>query len=119
MSAQRTKARVQTTLPLSFRVAPDQVEEIDREVARDHRKDRVSLLEPIWNWAWQVYKRVGSVRVLLEGTTVRRLTDRVDHETQERLYSALETIFDRAPTGVVDEVSRLLSNRAGKYGEPR
>jgi hypothetical protein len=100
-------------------VASDQLDDIDREVARDHRKERVALVEPIWNWAWQVYKRVGSVRGLLEGTTVRRLTDRLDRETQEQLYTALETILERAPEAVVDEIGEILTQRAGKYGEAK
>lgn len=113
------RSRTEKTLPLSFRVPTGQIEEIDVEVRRDQRKDRVSLLEPIWNWAWQVYKRVGSVRSLIEETAVRGLSKRVDRETQEQLFIALETIFECAPNAVIEQVGRLLTSRAAKYGEHR
>lgn len=33
--------------------------------------------------------------------------------------TALETILSRAPSAVIEEIARLLTDRAGKYGEPR
>jgi hypothetical protein len=114
-----TSKKVHHTLPLSFRVPAEQIEEIDREVARDHRKERVSLLEPIWNWAWAAYRRVGSVRTLIEDTAVVVFSKRVSRETQQHLFTALETIVDRAPSTVVEEVTRILTSRAGKYGDEK
>jgi hypothetical protein len=115
----RTKERRPSTTPLAFRVPVLQLVEIDQEMERDHRKERSSFVEPIWGWAWQVYKSVGSIRALIDGTTVLKISPRISRETQEQLYTALEMIFEHAPTAVVDEIGELLTARAGKYGEVR
>lgn len=44
---------------------------------------------------------------------------RVSPVTREALLSAVDTILERAPSAVIEEVARLLTDRAGKYGEPR
>ena len=104
---------------LSFRVPAEQFAEIDEEIAKDHRKARSDLVEPIWDWAWTEYKRVGSLRALLEGRPRRAYTKRVSEQTQEQLYIALETILERAPSAVIEDVARILTTRAGKYGETK
>jgi transcriptional regulator with XRE-family HTH domain len=47
-----------------------------------------------------------------------RKRSRIAEETRIQLITALETILDRAPSAVIEEVSRILTERAGKYGEP-
>ncbi len=108
---------VKTTL--SFRVPADQLSEIDEETRKDHRKSRSDLAEPVWDWAWKEYKKAGSLRALLGTSRSRAHTARVSEETQEQLYMALETILERAPSAVIEDVARMLTARAGKYGEPR
>ena len=49
----------------------------------------------------------------------RGRTSRVSEETRLQLITALDTILDRAPSAVIEEISRILTERAGKYGEPR
>lgn len=48
----------------------------------------------------------------------RRGRSRIAEETRIQLITALETILDRAPSAVIEEISRILTERAGKYGEP-
>lgn len=48
----------------------------------------------------------------------RRGRSRIAEETRIQLITALETILERAPSAVIEEVSRILTERAGKYGEP-
>jgi hypothetical protein len=112
---QNATSPVKTTL--SFRVPAEQLSEIDEEILKDHRKSRSDLVEPIWDWAWKEYKKVGSLKHLLEGSPKRSYTKRVSEQTQEELYIALETILKRAPSAVIEDVARLLIARAGKYGE--
>jgi hypothetical protein len=38
---------------------------------------------------------------------------------QDELYTALETILNRAPSAVIEDVARSLTARAGKYGDER
>jgi len=104
---------------LSFRVPAEQLAEIDEEILKDHRKSRSDLVEPIWDWAWKEYKKAGLLRALLGGSVTRTYSKRVSEQTQEQLYIALQTILERAPSAVIEDVARMLTARAGKYGEPK
>ena len=112
-------ARKEITYPLSFRVPLSQVEEIDRAVERERRKRRSDLLEAIWSIAWTNYQRSGSLQAYAEARRTAKRTRRVSEELQDQLYIALETILDRAPSTVIDEVARKLTHWAGKYGEEK
>jgi hypothetical protein len=117
MPPPKVASALRTTL--SFRVPAEQLVEIDEEILKDHRKSRSDLVEPIWDWAWKEYKKAGSLRALLGISRPRARSARISEETQEQLYTALETILERAPSAVIEDVARMLTARAGKYGEPR
>ena len=117
MTSQKDTSLVRATL--SFRVPAEQLSEIDEEISKDHRKSRSDLVEPVWDWAWNEYKKAGSLHALLGGTARRAYTKRVSEQTQEQLYIALETILERAPSAVIEDVARILTARAGKYGDVR
>ncbi len=38
---------------------------------------------------------------------------------EEQLYTALETILERAPSALIEEVARKLTQWAGKFGEEK
>lgn len=115
----KSKAADSPTVPLSFRVSSAHLEEIERSTRREVRKYRSELIELIWEWAWKEYERSGSLRDLLEGTRARKYSRRVSEELQDQLYTALETILNRAPSTVIEDVARLLTARAGKYGDEK
>ncbi len=117
MTSQKDTSLVRATL--SFRVPAEQLSEIDEEISKDHRKSRSDLVEPVWDWAWKEYKKAGSLHALLGGNARRAYTKRVSEQTQEQLYIALETILERAPSAVIEDVARMLTARAGKYGDAR
>ncbi len=100
MTSQKDTSLVRATL--SFRVPAEQLSEIDEEISKDHRKSRSDLVEPVWDWGPR-----------------RAYTKRVSEQTQEQLYIALETILERAPSAVIEDVARILTARAGKYGDVR
>src|SRR5438552_1128241 len=106
-------------VPLSFRIPISQLEEIEEAVRKEVRKHRTDLVEVIWGWAWKEYRRSGSLRALLQGTRTRKYSRRVSEELQDQLYTAFETILERAPSAVIEDVARVLTTRAGKYGEPK
>ncbi len=112
-----TKTRKEITYPLSFRVPLSQVEEIDAAVVREKRKRRSDLLEAIWEVAWSDYRSSGSLMAYAEGKHAHKYARRVSEELQDQLYTALETILERAPSAVIEEVARKLTQWAGKYGE--
>jgi hypothetical protein len=112
----RSSTRKELSYPLSFRVLFSQVEEIDKAVLRERRKRRSDLLEAIWQIAWANYQRSGSLQAYAEGRRLPKRTKRVSEELQDQLYTALETILERAPSAVIEEVARKLTHYAGKYG---
>ncbi len=114
-----TRTRKEITYPLSFRVPLSEVEEIDAAVAREKRKRRSDLLEAIWEVAWSDYKRSGSLVAYAEGKRARKYARRVSEELQDQLYTAVEMILNRAPSTVIEELARKLTQWAGKYGDEK
>jgi Arc/MetJ-type ribon-helix-helix transcriptional regulator len=104
-------------VPLSFRIPLSQLDEIEEAVRKEVRKHRSDLVELVWEWAWKEYKRAGSLQALLQGTRARKYSRRVSEELQDHLYTAFETILERAPSAVIEDVARTLTSRAGKYGD--
>jgi hypothetical protein len=117
MTPPRTSQEIR--VPLSFRIRISQLEEIEEAVRKEVRKHRTDLVEVIWEWAWKEYKKSGSLRALLEGSRTRRYSRRVSEELQDQLYTAFETILERAPSAVIEDVARVLTMRAGKYGDSK
>jgi hypothetical protein len=114
-----TKTGKEISYPLSFRVPFSQVQEIDAAVARERRKRRTDLLEAIWEIAWNNYKQCRSLASYAEARRHRKYTKRVSEELQDQLYTALETILERAPSAVIEEVGRKLTHWAGRYGDEK
>ena len=112
----RTRPTRELNVPVSFRIPLQQLHEIEEAVQKEARRHRSDLLEFVWNWAWSEYKKAGSLQALLGGTRTRHYSRRVSEELQDQLFTALETIIDRAPSTVIDDVVRVLTQRAGKYG---
>ncbi len=112
----KTKTQRDLNVPVSFRIPLQQLHEIEEAVQKEARRHRTDLLEFVWNWAWSEYKKAGSLQALLAGTRTRRYSRRVSEELQDELYTALGAILERAPSAVVEDVARTLTQRAGKYG---
>lgn len=95
------------------------MQEIDKAVVRERRKRRSDLLEVIWQVAWTNYLKNGSLESYARGRSRVKYSKRVSEELQEQLFTALETILDRAPSAVIEEVARKLTHWAGKYGDEK
>lgn len=114
-----TKTRKEISYPLSFRVPLSQVEEIDGAVFREKRKRRSDLLEAIWEIAWADYRKSGSLMAYAQGKRTRKYSRRVSEELQDQLYTAVEMIMERAPSAVIEELARKLTQWAGKYAQEK
>jgi DNA primase catalytic subunit len=101
-------------VPLSFRIPLSQLEEVEKAVHEEVRKHRTDVVELVWDWAWKEYKRAGSLRALLKHTRTRKYSRRVSEELQDLLYAGLDTILERAPSAVIEDVARVLTTRAGE-----
>jgi DNA primase catalytic subunit len=98
---QKSKTHRELNVPVSFRIPLPQLQQIEEAVQREARRHRTDLLEFVWTWAWNEYKRAGSLQALLGGTRTRKYSRRVSEELQDEMYTALATIFDRAPSAVI------------------
>lgn len=119
MPMQKSKTHRELNVPVSFRIPLAQLQEIEESVQKEARRHRTDLLEFIWTWAWNEYKKAGSLQALLAGTRTRKYSRRVSEELQDDLYTALATVFERAPSTVIEDIARILTQRAGKYGSEK
>ena len=70
-------------------------------------------------WVLPQIRESDTLISLTRGTTGRKYSRRVSEELQDQLHSALDVIFERAPSSVIDRVAEYLNERAGKYGEKK
>jgi hypothetical protein len=114
-----SKSKKEISYPLSFRVPLLEVSQIDAAVAAEKRQRRSDLLAAIWEIAWADYRASGSLSAYARGNRSRKYSRRVSEELQDDLYTALATIFERAPSAVIEDMARKLTHWAGKYGDER
>ena len=105
---------------VNIRFTPQALEQLDEAAEREYR-DRSEMARLLIEWALGRYDRAGSLRALLDSDQPfrSRKTSRISEETRMELLTALETILERAPSAIIEEMSRVLTQRAGKYGEPK
>lgn len=79
---------------------------------------RVSL-PSVQNWeAGRNFPHTGTLR-RIRGLAVPEgaITGaRISQETRDQLIAALELILERAPSPIIEDMARYLTDRAGKYG---
>jgi hypothetical protein len=102
-------------------------DEIVAAAATEPVKGPSAFIREVLAYGWQVYRRVRSLKALRElreemetlspGAALPQLA--ASKETYAELLAALGLILERAPSTVVEEVARLLTDRAGKYATAR
>jgi hypothetical protein len=99
---------------------PELKKALERQ-AKEEGRSASNLCERLLQWAFEQMVEAGDSNALMnwEARPKRPRSTRISRETQEHLYIALETIVARAPSTVVEEVTRILTSRAGKYGEEK
>ncbi len=118
------KERVGVTTHPEFRKAL-------QAAAQRERRTLSNLCEILLDWAFDRYSAAGTLDTLLNSSPSailrppakaepsRAAPSRVSQETRDQLIIALDTILERAPSPIIEEVSSLLTERAGRYGEPQ
>jgi predicted DNA-binding protein len=89
------------------------------EISRKERRPLGEIVRMALEWIVPELKNYGSVRVLTRHRPRKGYSRRVSEELQDELHAALDLIFERAPSTVVDRVAEYLTERAGKYGEEK
>lgn len=101
---------------LGKRIGPE-LEELAaaEELSTGRTTTKTDFARDLFLWALEQYREAGSL-LKLKGPPTRVATNRISGETQELLFTALSTILRRAPSTVIEEVTRSLVSKAGKYG---
>jgi hypothetical protein len=81
---------------------------------QQHREGQ--LVRILIEWALPYYERARSVEAL-DAIEPLVPTNRISRETQEVLFTAVRAILDRAPSTVIEDVVRKITQYAGKYAE--
>lgn len=83
---------------------------------QEHRDGQLARI--LIEWALPYYEKARSVEAL---NAVEPLvaTGRISRETQEVLFTAVQAILDRAPSTVIEDVVRKVTQYAGKYAEEK
>lgn len=90
----------------------DHAEVEDRTVSK--------MCDRLLGWSVKWLEQAGNSETLLSYQAgPSRKTGRVSEELQDQLHGALDLIFDRAPSTVIDAVTKYLTERAGRYGSPK
>lgn len=99
---------------------PELKKALERQ-AKIEGRSTSNLSERLLAWAVEQIALAGDSNTLVswEARPRRGKSRRISAETQEHLFTALDTIFERAPSTVVEEVGRILIARAGKYGDEK
>ena len=114
-----TKKTRELSYTISFRIPTHEVQEVDRAFPRERLRRRADFLASLWELVWNEYKRAGSLDALSKAAPRRRYSRRVSEELQDELHAALDLIFDRAPSTVIEQIAKILTERAGRYGDER
>ena len=105
---------------LSLYIEPAIKRQLEKRADREKRS-LSNLCNRLLDWAGIWLERAGDSHALesWRAYPTRSRSQRISEETQEQLFIALATILERAPSTVIEEVTRLLTERAGKYGDKR
>ena len=105
---------------LNLYVAPDVKQALERLAKREDRK-LSNLCDRLLGWCAKWLEAAGDSQTLMTWKPMRgsRRSPRVSEELQDELHEALDLIFERAPSTVVERVAEYLTERAGKYGEEK
>ena len=80
-----------------------------------HTTTKTGLAREIFVWAFHIYRRAGSL-AKLKSVRGFQPSSRYSADLQEQSLTALQAIFEGAPSPVVEEVARTLTKYAGRYG---
>jgi Arc/MetJ-type ribon-helix-helix transcriptional regulator len=113
--------KVKKSAQVNIRFTPQALDELDAAAEREYR-DRSEMARFLIEWALARYRRAGSLKALHDvdsHAATSAKSGRISEQARMELLTALETILERAPSAVIEDIARTLTQRAGKYGEPK
>jgi hypothetical protein len=110
---------------LSLYISPNVKQALEQHAVREDRT-LSNLCDRLLGWSAKWMERAGDSHTLMAWTASpraghanRRPTRRVSEELQEQLHAALDLMFERAPSVVIEKVAEFLTERAGKFGDEK
>ena len=105
---------------LNLYASPDVKDVLHQQAEREDRA-LSNLCERLLAWSAEWLALAGDSQTLMdwEARPRRAISKRITEETQQHLYTALEALLERAPSAVIEDVTRYLTSKAGKYGDSR
>ncbi len=105
---------------LNLYVSPEVKTTLEAQARREDRP-LSNLSDRLLKWATKWLVQAGDSQTLAHWTArpPRKKSARISEETQEEIFTALEVIFERAPSAVIERVAEYLTERAGKYGDEK
>jgi hypothetical protein len=101
--------------------ASPEVKDALQQQAEHEDRALSNLCERLLAWSAEWLAVAGDSQALMdwEARPRRAVSKRISEETQQHLYTALEALLERAPSAVIEDVTRYLTSKAGKYGESK
>lgn len=100
------------------RLSASSYEAIDR-MAKREGKSMGAVARVLIELVLPYVRETDTTASLTRGIPGRLYSRRVSEDLQDQLHSALDIIFARAPSAVIEEVERVLTKLAGKYGDEK
>lgn len=120
MDAQDARVEEKKTY-LNLYISPH-IKELLEKHANLEDRTLSNLCDRLLTWAAKYLDEAGGSQALMswEASPLRRHpSKRVSEEMQDQLHAALDLMFERAPSTVVERLAEYLTSRAGKYGEEK
>ena len=102
---------------LNLKVRPALKANLQRRADKEERS-LGNLAEVLLNWSTEQLSAAGDVVTLKRSPGVPN-SRRISVETQEQLFTALKMIIERAPSAIIEEVTRKLTRYAAEYGDDK
>jgi len=100
---------------VNVRLSPAAYERI-KQLAKAERRDSLGeVVRVLVDWILPQLGEFGTLASLSAVAPGKRYSRRVSADLQDKLHSALDVIFEHAPSRIIEDVEQLLIQRAGKY----
>lgn len=106
---------------LNLYISPSAKELLEKH-AKNEGRTLSNLCDRLLSWTAKWLEEAGDSQALMNweaSPRTRHPSKRVSEELQDQLHAALDVMFERAPSTVVERVAEYLTSRAGKYGDER
>jgi hypothetical protein len=104
---------------VNVRLSPSAYEKIKHLARAEHRDSMGEVVRVLIDWILPQIGEFGTLASLSAIAPGKRYSRRVSADLQDQLHSAIDLIFEHAPSAIIQDVAEYLTKRAGKYGDEK